>query len=87
MAEAGWVSSRGKGVGDGDRCGQSEVSDSIAACVSCSVFFFSGATSRLGGEKSHAKEQSKKVRRLSARSTSNAGIGAGERKSPEDSEP
>ena len=51
------------------------------------VFFFSGATSRLGGEKSHAKEQSKKVRRLSAGSTSNAGIGAGERKSPEDSEP
>ena len=75
-------------MGDGDRCGQSEVSDSIAACVSCSGgFFFSGATSRLGGEKSHAKEQSKKVRRLSARSTSNAGIGAGERKSPEDSEP
>ena len=59
----------------------------VSQHVSLALFFFSGATSRLGGEKSHANEQSKKVRRLSARSTSNAGIGAGERKSPEDSEP
>ena len=73
MAEAGPASSQGKGVGDGNCCGQAVDSGSISACVFCSVFF-SGAASRLRGVKPHADERSEKVRWLSAGSVSKSQV-------------
>jgi len=63
MAGATRVSSQGKGVESGNRCGQAFVLGSISACSLCFDFIAGAAHSR-GQVKRHADKRSEMVRLL-----------------------